>query len=156
MTADPEITRRMKALRKALEKRMALDERAEELARRERAARPIRCGELASFDSRGLGRRLRPMLEHDGRGWKAIAGRIGVTSSDLSRIVAGQDISAAKVFAICDWAGLDARAFYRPATGAAKPRATPRPAGAKPRKTAVFHGKSTETENSGGRHEQRT
>jgi len=148
MKPSSEITRRMKALRKALEKRLAMVDRADELAERERAARPIRSGELAAFDTLALARRLRPMLDYDGRGWRVIAERIGVTTPDLSRVMAGQDISAAKVFAICDWAGLDPRGFYRAASQADKPRKRPRPAGLK--KPATFHVSSTETVFLGG------
>src|SRR5690606_3816314 len=96
MTRDPAIRRAMTRLRRALEKRMRMDERAEELRRRE--GRPIRPGELAAYDTAALGRRLRPMLEYDGRGWRELAAEIGVTSPDLSRVMAGQDVSAAKVF----------------------------------------------------------
>ncbi|RWF66865.1 hypothetical protein [Mesorhizobium sp.] len=143
MTApDPSITRAMNRLRKALEKRMRMDDRAEELRARE-TKRPIRRGTLAAYDTAALGRKLRPMLEYDGRGWRALAEEIGVTSPDLSRIMAGQDVAAQKVFAICDWAGLDARSFYRPALDAPTPRKHPRRSG--PPRGRVFHGKSTET-----------
>lgn len=134
---DPSIQRAMNRLRKALEKRMRIDDRAEELKARE--GKPIRRGTLAAFDTAALGRKLRPMLEYDGRGWRVLAEEIGVTSPDLSRVMAGQDIAAQKVFAICDWAGLDARKFYRPPLGAPAPRRRARPSG------PVFHGKSTET-----------
>ncbi|TAM99322.1 MAG: hypothetical protein EPN45_16190 [Rhizobiaceae bacterium] len=133
-----EIARAMARLKKALEKRMQQDDQLE----RSRAARPIRSGELAAYDTAALGRKLRPMLEYDGRGWRALAAEIGVTSPDLSRVMAGQDVSAAKIFAICDWAGLAARRFYRPPKGAPKPRKRPRPMH-RPRQ--MFHGKSTET-----------
>lgn len=132
--------RAMGRLKRALEKRMRMDDRADELAARE--GRPMRAGVLAAYDTATLGRKLRPMLEYDGRGWRALADEIGVTSPDLSRVMAGQDISAAKVFAICDWAGLDARKFYRPPLGAPRARRRPRPALKGGR---VFHGKSTET-----------
>lgn len=69
---------------------------------------------LASYDYRALGKLLRPALEADGRGWRALAGEIGVTSPDLSRIVNGQPVSAPKVFAVCDWLGIDDRQFYTP------------------------------------------
>lgn len=138
MTSDTSILRAMARLRKALEKRMRMDDRAEELERREPLPRPIRSGTLAAFDTALLGRKLRPMLEFDGRGWRTLADEIGVTSPDLSRVMAGQDIAAGKVFAICDWAGLDARAFYRPPLGAPPPRK-------RPRRSRMFHGKSTET-----------
>ncbi|WP_157014879.1 hypothetical protein [Mesorhizobium xinjiangense] len=125
MTGEPDIDRAMARLRKALMRRMQRDERAEELA--DRAPRPIRCGELAAYDTAALGRRLRPMLEFDGRGWRALAAEIGVTSPDLSRVMAGQDVSVAKIFAICDWAGLDPRAYYRAPRGAPLPRKRARP-----------------------------
>ncbi|MBZ9719119.1 hypothetical protein LB519_14820 [Mesorhizobium sp. AD1-1] len=141
MSADTSILRAMARLRKALERRMRLDDRAEELRARE--GRPIRAGTLAAYDTSELGRRLRPMLEYDGRGWRTLAEEIGVTSPDLSRVMAGQDIAAGKIFAICDWAGLDARAFYRPPVCAPKPRKRPRRG---PARSRVFHGKSTETE----------
>lgn len=133
---DPSILRAMARLRKALEKRMRMDDRAEELSARE--GRPIRAGTLAAYDTAALGRKLRPMLEYDGRGWRALADEIGVTSPDLSRVMAGQDIAAGKIFAICDWAGLNARSFYRAPLGAAPPRK-------RPRRGRMFHGKSTET-----------
>jgi hypothetical protein len=128
----------MARLRKALEKRMRMDDRAEELAAR--AGRPMRAGTLAAFDTAVLGRKLRPMLEYDGRGWRTLADEIGVTSPDLSRVMAGQDIAAQKVFAICDWAGLDPRSFYRPPLGSPPPRKRPRRG-----LRSAFHGKSTET-----------
>lgn len=138
MSTDASILRAMARLRKALEKRMRIDDRAEELAAR--AGRPMLAGTLAGYDTAALGRKLRPMLEYDGRGWRTLADEIGVTSPDLSRVMAGQDIAAQKIFAICDWAGLDARAFYRPPLGAPAPRKRPR-RGLRP----TFHGKSTET-----------
>ncbi|MER9130700.1 hypothetical protein [Mesorhizobium sp. M0768] len=141
MTPDVSILRAMARLRKALEKRMRMDDRAEELTARE-GGRPIRSGTLAAYDTLALSRKLRPMLEYDGRGWRALADEIGVTSPDLSRVMAGQDIAAGKIFAICDWAGLDARSFYRPPLGAPLPRKHPRRA---LRARAMFHGKSTET-----------
>ncbi|WP_136617039.1 MULTISPECIES: hypothetical protein [Mesorhizobium] len=141
MTSDPSILRAMARLRKALDNRMRIDDRAEELSLREKS-RPIRAGTLAAYDTAGLGRKLRPMLEYDGRGWRALADEIGVTSPDLSRVMAGQDIAAGKIFAICDWAGLDARAFYRAPRGAPKPRKRARPGLSHGK---VFHGKSTET-----------
>lgn len=70
---------------------------------------------LADYDYRALGRRLRPRLDADPRGWRDIAAEIGVTSPDLSRICAGQAVSAAKVYAVCDWLGVHDRQFYRPA-----------------------------------------
>jgi transcriptional regulator with XRE-family HTH domain len=76
---------------------------------------------LASYDYRRLGRQLRPRLEADGRGWRAIADEMGVTATDLSRIMAGQAVAAHKAIAVCDWLQADLREFYEPGcfTGAA-------------------------------------
>lgn len=143
MTERPDdISKAMAGLRRALERRIRHDERAEKA----RAAKPVRRGERAAYDMIGLARRLRPMLEFDGRGWAALAGEIGVTSPDLSRVMAGQDIAVHKVFAICDWAGIDPRKFYRPPTGAPPPRKRPRQSFRQAPPTRTFHGKSTETE----------
>jgi len=139
MTPDVDILRAMNRLRKALEKRMAMDDRAEELARRERKPR---AGQLADFDMRALALRLRPMLEFDGRGWRAIADEIGVTSSDLSRVMASQQLAYPKVRAICAWAGLDPDVFYLPPLNAPKPRKHPRRTA---RRSRVFHVTTTET-----------
>ncbi|MBN9242449.1 MAG: hypothetical protein J0I98_06625 [Mesorhizobium sp.] len=139
MTPDPSILRAMARLRKALEKRMRQDDRAEELARRERAPH---AGPLADFDIRALARRLRPMLEFDGRGYRAIAEEMGVTSPDLSRVMASQQLAYHKVRAICAWAGLDPDAFYLPPLHAPKPRKRPRPTA---RRKRVFHVTTTET-----------
>ena len=120
MKPDPDIARGMARLRKALERRMRMDDRAEDLAAR--APRRVRERPLASFDMAGFGRRLRPMLECDGRGWKVLAAEIGVTSPDLSRVMAGQAIAYEKVRAICEWAGLNADRFYRRPADAPPPR----------------------------------
>lgn len=136
---DPSILRAMVRLRKALEKRMAMDDRAEELARR--VSKP-ETGRLADFDMRALARRLRPMLEFDGRGWRALADEMGVTSSDLSRVMASQQLAYPKIRAICDWAGLDPDAFYLPPPHAPKPRKRPRQTA---RPARVFHMNTTET-----------
>lgn len=137
---DPSILRAMARLRKALEKRMRMDDRAEELAVRDR--RPKRRRTLADYDVRGLWRRLRPMLDFDGRGYRALTDEMGVTPSDLSRVSSGQHLSYPKVKAICDWAGLDPNAFYISPLNAAKPRKRPRPTA---RRARVFHVTSTET-----------
>lgn len=85
---------------------------------------------LAGYDYRELGKLLRARLEEDGRGWRVCAADIGVSASDLSRICNGQNVSAPKVIAVCDWLKLSFRAFYLP---------PPVDAG------AMFHGTSTET-----------
>ena len=68
----------------------------------------------ATYDFAALGRLLRPTLQDTGRGYRACADEIGVSASDLSRVTAGQSVSAPKVFAICDWIGIDPRSFYTP------------------------------------------
>lgn len=128
MTPDQEMAAAMARLRRALRRRMQADERAEVRQPLRQAQGEGARGPLAVFDTAGLGRRLRPMIDHDGRGFRAVAAEMGVTAPDLSRVMAGQDVSAAKVFAICDWAGLDARKFYRAAMGAPPPRKRARPA----------------------------
>ncbi|TIX28262.1 hypothetical protein [Mesorhizobium sp.] len=139
-SADSTILRDMARLRKALERRMRIDDRAEEL--RARQPRRVRDGTLADFDVRGLWRRLRPMLDFDGRGYRALSGEMGVTPSDLSRAGSGQHLSYPKVKAICDWAGLDPNAFYIAPANAGKPRRRPRPTA---RRQRAFHVSSTET-----------
>lgn len=74
---------------------------------------------LARYEYHALGKVLRRRLDADPRGWREIAREIGVTSSDLSRIAAGQAVSAAKVYAVCDWLGVHDRQFYRPVKRAA-------------------------------------
>lgn len=101
-----DIAKAMAGLRQTIEQRIADREQME----REK----IRPNDLAQYDTAGLGRLLRPMLEADGRGWRVVAGEIGVTTPDLSRIVAGQTVSAAKIIAVCDWAKVDVRRFYKP------------------------------------------
>lgn len=75
---------------------------------------------LASYDYRALGRQLRPRLEADGRGWRACAAEMGVTATDLSRVMAGQAVAAHKAIAMCDWLQLDLRALYEPGAAAAE------------------------------------
>lgn len=88
---------------------------AERVADQETQAKlSLKPRDLASYDTAALGRVIRPMLEKDGRGWRVLAAEIGVTSPDLSRIMAGQSVSAPKIYAICDWAGIPDRQFYKP------------------------------------------
>lgn len=114
--AADEIGRAMRRLRKALEARLKADDARDRRARTGTARRKAE-GALVAYDTLGLAAVLRPALTWDGRGWRAIAAEIGVTSPDLSRVMAGQDIAAQKIFAICDWLGIDARKFYRPLRG---------------------------------------
>ncbi|MEP9389632.1 hypothetical protein [Mesorhizobium sp. KR9-304] len=104
MEAPDNIAAAMAGLRKTIEERLA-----------DGSARAGAQSALAQYDTVALGRLIRPLLEKDGRGWRALAAEIGVTSPDLSRVISGQTVSAAKIFAICDWAGIDPRRFYRPA-----------------------------------------
>lgn len=114
MTSDAlDIQAAMKRIRRTIEARIRAADRRE----RAPAVRRKADGALAAYDTLALGRALRPALEWDGRGWRVLAAEIGVTSPDLSRIMAGQDISCGKVFAICDWLGVDPRKFYRPVKG---------------------------------------
>jgi hypothetical protein len=66
----------------------------------------------ADYDWRPFGRLLRTRLDADGRGYRALAHIIGVTSTDLSRVTGGQAVAAHKVIAICDWMEISFRAFY--------------------------------------------
>lgn len=68
--------------------------------------------ERAEFDYAALGRLLRPKLERDGRGYRALADEIGVAASVFSRLGAGQPVAAHSVIAVCDWLGCDLRTFY--------------------------------------------
>jgi hypothetical protein len=139
----------MRRLRKALEARMRADD-ARDRRETAKAARRKADGELVSYDTRGLALVLRPALEWDGRGWAVIAAEIGVTSPDLSRVMAGQDISAGKVFAICDWLGVEPRRFYRPLKGQPKRFAGWALLRRAQRGARMFHGKSTETDRGEG------
>ena len=125
---DAETLRAMRRLRAALEKRVAADAKAERRAARVTVPR----APLAQYDFAALGRLLRPKLERDGRGWAALAAEMGVTSPDLSRIMAGQAVSAPKIFAVCDWAKVNPRRFYRPPFSTSRAASRAKPAGAEP------------------------
>ena len=145
MTSDAiDIPAAMMRVRRTIETRIRAADRRE----RAPAARRKADGALAAYDTAALGRALRPALEWDGRGWRALAAEIGVTSPDLSRVMAGQDISAGKIFAICDWLGVDPRKFYRPVKGKRARFRGPRRVASSASRAAegqVFHGKCTET-----------
>lgn len=97
----------------------------------ERAGDRYAARDLAGYDTYGLGRLLRPRLDGDPRGLRAVAREIGVTAPDLSRICGGQPVSAGKVFAVADWLGIDPRRFYRPAKRGKAEAKAGAPAGAK-------------------------
>ena len=117
---EAEIARAMARLRKALTARIRRDEQAERRA----ARRTLPPRDLADYDLAAMAQLLRPRLERDGRGWRVVAAEIGVTAPDLSRVMAGQQIAAGKVFAICDWAKVDPRRFYRAPRAAKAARST--------------------------------
>ncbi|NMG39832.1 hypothetical protein GRZ55_11310 [Chelativorans sp. ZYF759] len=73
-----------------------------------------RSPERADYDWRGFAILVRARLSADGSGYRALAGTIGVTFTDLSRAASGQMIAVHKVIAICDWLGVDIRRFYLP------------------------------------------
>lgn len=106
-----DIAAAMAGLRKTIEERLA-----------DGSSRAAAQSALAQYDTAALGRLVRPLLEKDGRGWRVLAAEIGVTSPDLSRVTSGQTVSAAKIFALCDWAGIDPRRFYKPAKRRVKPK----------------------------------
>lgn len=66
----------------------------------------------ADYDWRNFGLLLRGRLQHDGRGYRALAHLIGVTPADLSRMASGQAVAAHKVIAACDWMNISVRSFY--------------------------------------------
>ncbi len=120
---NAEYLKAMAGLRATMEQRAA-DTKAQE-------AEKLKPRDLASFDAHALAKKLRPLIESDGRGYREICLDAGITSPDLTRMMSFQPVSAAKIFAICDWAGLDPRAFYRPPKRAVK--------------HAMFHVATTET-----------
>ncbi|WP_420578801.1 hypothetical protein [Oceaniradius stylonematis] len=67
----------------------------------------------AGFDWRRFARAVDAAHKADGRGLRAIAPEIGVTTKDLSKAMGGANIGIGKVMAICDWAGVSERSFYR-------------------------------------------
>ena len=69
----------------------------------------------ATFDWRGFGRALRTAMAARGNPpLKGLAAEIGVTRNDLSRASSGIKVGPAKMFAMADWMGDDARNFYVP------------------------------------------
>lgn len=66
----------------------------------------------AAFDWRSFGIRVRYKLARDDEALRPLADRLGVTSTDLSRASNGTNVGIEKVFAICDWLGVEPRSFY--------------------------------------------
>lgn len=77
----------------------------------------------ASFDWRAFARDCRAALSNSNRGYRALAGEIGVTISDLSRAAGGSNISVEKVIALCDFMRVDPRAYYLPSLAQKERRA---------------------------------
>ena len=69
------------------------------------------CGDI---NWRRLAADVRHHRAKDHRGIRALAPEIGITVSDLSRVMSGQVINAGRVIALCDWMGRDIRDFYIP------------------------------------------
>lgn len=101
---DPseDYTAAMAGLRATLEKRL-----------KENADPPPLPVSRVAYDWRRLGLALREAIADSGLSLRALGGAIGVTSTDLSRLTSGTNVSIEKVFAACDWAGIDPRAFYQ-------------------------------------------
>lgn len=68
-----------------------------------------------AYDWRLLGLTLRVALADAGHPpLRRLAGEIGVTATDLSRLSSGTNVGIEKVFAICGWMRVDPFRFYRP------------------------------------------
>jgi hypothetical protein len=98
---DDDIAAAMKGLRATMERRLA-----------ENAGDPPQPTSRVGYDWRRLGLALRDRIAACGLSLRALGLDIGVTSTDLSRLTSGTNVSIEKVFAACDWADLDARSFY--------------------------------------------
>lgn len=70
----------------------------------------------ADYDWRNFALMLRQRLQDDGRGYRALAHIIGVTTTDLSRAASGHVLGVHKVIALCDWMKVSIRVFYIPPT----------------------------------------
>jgi transcriptional regulator with XRE-family HTH domain len=64
------------------------------------------------YDYRRFAAALRRKRQLDARGLRALADEIGVTYSDLSRAMGGQNISVGKVIALCRWLDVPVYHFY--------------------------------------------
>ena len=70
----------------------------------------------ADYDFLAFGRALKARHRTDDRGIRAIGSEIGVTATDISRAMGGQNVSIAKVIALCGWLGVPVDTFYVPPT----------------------------------------
>lgn len=66
----------------------------------------------AGYDFRALARAIRLKRNPDTRGIREIADEIGITFTDFSRAMGGQNISVGKVIALCHWLGVPVEHFY--------------------------------------------
>lgn len=66
----------------------------------------------ADYDWRKFAAALKARHRGEVRGIRAIADEIGVTSTDISRAMGGQMVSAGKVIALCRWIGVPVERFY--------------------------------------------
>lgn len=64
------------------------------------------------YDLRAFAVALRQKRLQDLRGLRALADDIGVTYSDLSRAMGGQNVSVGKVIALCRWLDVPVEQFY--------------------------------------------
>ena len=64
------------------------------------------------YDLRAFARALREKRLMDDRGLRPLADEIGVTFSDLSRAMGGQNVSVGKVIALCRWLDVPVEKFY--------------------------------------------
>lgn len=124
----------MASLRRSLEKRIAADERG-----------PKPVASRVGYDWRRLGLDLRAKVAETGLPLRALGAEIGVTATDLSRLTSGTNVAIEKVFAACDWAGIDPRDYFQSQIKSTRctsshvkrspaSRAEVAPVGAKPRK----------------------
>jgi hypothetical protein len=66
----------------------------------------------ADYDTREFARAIRLKIAAGGKGIRALAGEIGVTINDISRAAGGQNVSVAKVIALCKWLDVPVEHFY--------------------------------------------
>jgi len=66
----------------------------------------------ADYDFRALATAIHRNRQADPRGIRPIAVDIGITYTDLSRAMGGQNVSVGKVIALCRWLGVPVETFY--------------------------------------------
>ena len=68
--------------------------------------------ELATFDRQEFARLTARAFREDGRGYRELAGVIGITTSDMSRAANRKPLSFEKVAAIAAWTRFDPYTLY--------------------------------------------